>query len=341
MGTKIKLIGFVALLCFALSGWTEGATHRVRSIGAPATAFYLPSLKTPDDLRKMMRIRKADVQKVLVARGWTGNIDDLMNAVENGQIAETSIAPGAQLPFMAYRRGGKAGAIVDVTWAGAKPFEAYYIDFESGGSGYRFYVPRACSNFWIESRFVPKAPEPPPPPPPAPAPVPPPPPVPAPVVEPPPPPPPVVEPVKEPLFFVAGLIGKERVVQDVEDDREFAAQCDALLGAEFGIMPRLGKSLQAQLSVGLKVNLENGDESSIFIDAALNAVAGRAFFGGGVSFWDLTEDDTRTVSLLLQLGFDLNEARKWQFVAEGRIPFDQFDDVSNNYQFWGGFRYRF
>ena len=149
---KMKLIWLAVLVAvISTAGWSEGATHRINRLGNPKTAFYLPSLKSQDDLKKMVGIRKADIQTVLVSQGWTGNIDDLVNAVQTGPIMETTIAPGAQFPFIAYRRGGKPGAIVDATWVGTKPFEAFYFDFESGGSGYRMYVPKICSNFWIES----------------------------------------------------------------------------------------------------------------------------------------------------------------------------------------------
>ena len=340
MIVKMKLVWLAVLVAvISTAGWSEGATHRINHLGNPKTAFYLPSLKSQDDLKKMVGIRKADIQTVLVSQGWTGNIDDLVNAVQTGTIMETSIAPGAQFPFIAYRKGGKPGAIVDVTWVGKKPFEAFYVDFESGGAGYRLYVPKICSNFWFESRTIAKAPEPPPPPPPAPEPPPPPPPAPAPAVEQPAPPPPAVEPARYHPFFVGGFVGKERLVQS-EEDIDFNALCSALIGAKVGYLPRLGEHLQAEISVGFKLNLEETEDSSIFVDAALNGYFSGGFVGGGVSFWDLTEDDTRAVALLVQLGFDLSPEQRWQLVVEGRIPFDRFDDIENNYQFWGGIRFR-
>ena len=188
--------------------------------------------------------------------------------------------------------------------------------------------------------MIAKAPEPPPPPPPpAPEPPPPPPPAQAPAVEQPAPPPPPEEPAKYHPFFIGGFVGKERLVQS-EDDIDFNALCSALIGAKVGYLPRLSESLQAEISVGFKLNLEEGDDSSVFIDAALNGYFSGGFVGGGVSFWDLTEEDTRAVALLVQLGFDLAPEQRWQLVVEGRIPFDRFDDIENNYQFWGGIRFR-
>jgi hypothetical protein len=32
--------------------------------------------------------------------------------------------------------------------------------------------------------------------------------------------------------------------------------------------------------------------------------------------------------------------RKWQLAGQARAPFSEFDDLENNYQLWGGFRFR-
>ena len=57
------------------------------------------------------------------------------------------------------------------------------------------------------------------------------------------------------------------------------------------------------------------------------------------SFWDIGKD-SGGVGPLLQAGFDLDKDGKWQLVGQTRAPFSGFDDLSNNYQFWGGIRFR-
>jgi hypothetical protein len=346
---RIKLFILLFLLSLMCVDWTDAAVQ-IRRLAHPRTAFYLPALKSQEDLKKMVQLRRADIQQILTRRGMGGILDNLVQAVEGGTIQETTISPGAQLPFLAYRRKGSPGFFEDVTWAGNAPFEVYYVDFESGGSGYRFYVPKICSNFWVEERKLPPPPEPaPPPPPPAPTPPPPPEPAPAPVVEPPPPPPPEVE---EPgMFFIGGFLGKERRVEELNGGF-LDADCTALLGVKGGVLPRLTDNIEAELSAGLKFELDEDDDNvelddeeddsevNVFIDAAVNALFGGGFVGGGISFWDLTDDETRTVALLVQAGFDLTDTRRWQFVVEARAPFEDMDDLGNNYMFWGGIRFR-
>lgn len=137
-------------------------------------------------------------------------------------------------------------------------------------------------------------------------------------------------------LFIGVFVGKERL------DREGYAgsHCAPLFGAEFGILPRIGEKVEIEAAVGAKLETTDTENSSVFIDLAVNGLLPRGFVGGGVSFWDLTQKDTRTAAMLVQGGVDVSSDGRFQLVVEGRIPFDKFDDVANNYQFWGGVRFR-
>jgi hypothetical protein len=158
------------------------------------------------------------------------------------------------------------------------------------------------------------------------------------------------------LFFIAGFLGKERRV-DFEDDLFVRAECETILGVKAGILPRIAEDVDLELSVGGKFVINDDDDddndlfppdddddfddddsdATLFIDAAVQRVFEKGFIGGGLSFWDLNDDDKRTVALLVQFGFG---PEKLQFVFEGRAPFEDMDDIGNNYMFWGGIRIR-
>ena len=311
-----------------------GATeNRINRLGNPHTTFYAPPLKNVGDLQKMVQISQAGIQEILQQRNWHGKIEDLVQAVGSGKVTETKITPGTRLPFVAMRRHGKPAVLENVVWSGKKEFEAYLVEFDSNGYTIRFFVPKPCGNFWFEETpvpvkpaEVPKAPQPA---------IPPPPPPPTVAEQPAPPPPPAVEPARHIPFFVAGFGGKQRLVHDAS----IGGRCDTLIGVKAGILPKLNDHVEVELSVGGKIDASETSSSSLFADVALNGLFKGGFVGGGVSFWDLTESDTRAVALLVQLGFDLGAARRVQLVVEGRAPFNQFDDISNNYQVWGGFRF--
>jgi hypothetical protein len=112
------------------------------------------------------------------------------------------------------------------------------------------------------------------------------------------------------------------------------------MGVAVGFQPKIGESAEGEIAVGYKINFEDGAHSSLYADGAVNYLLGGGFIGGGVTFWDIFEDDTRFVGLLVQAGFDLSDDGKWQLVGQARAPFDQFDDLDNNYQLWGGIRFR-
>jgi hypothetical protein len=147
-------------------------------------------------------------------------------------------------------------------------------------------------------------------------------------------------------IFVGGYFGKERLTHDDAADHDdivpFAAfsRCAPLAGFEIGVQPKIGDNAEFEGAVGVKFPFEDDAHTNVFVDAAVNRLASRGFFGGGVSAWDLGKDSSG-VGLLLQGGIDLDKNGKWQFVGQTRVPFfNQFDNIENNYQFWAGIRFK-
>jgi hypothetical protein len=142
-----------------------------------------------------------------------------------------------------------------------------------------------------------------------------------------------------PPVYVGAYLGKERLVHDDHDGVNIGALCSAIAGIGVGFQPMIGESLQFDGQVGLKIGFEDNSHTTAFADAALNYAPGRGFFGAGLSWWDVGKD-TSDLGLLVQGGFDLDSDGKWQLVGQARAPFSQFDDIDNNYQVWGGIRFR-
>jgi hypothetical protein len=497
MKLSVRFTLFLLFIFTVIALPAHAQQHKVKRLGT-GDAFHGSVLKTEDNFKNFVRLRRSDIDTVLQKWGWHGKVDDLVSAAETGSITTEQIQPGTQLPFFAMRHRGKPDLLREVVWSGPKPFEAWVVEFQSNGYTYRFHAPKVCGNFWIEEQkaavveqaraaitlsgadvcvtqsanvqisvnnapsgasialtvdgqdagtvpaasgekqFGPFT-------------------APgqhtvtatmtgiAPVsttinVKPCPPvcaitvtpvsgktytvdvsgsstdpsiggglksvsveitrdgapldtfelvPPDMKRDVKlksgaisaiavahdaagqsstnvceatievvneHAMFFVAGFAGKERLRQTLEpgdddfdtgvdEDLEEAglqvSQCDPIFGFEFGVLPQIGEHAELELSIGGKINADNGDNSSIYADVAIDAVFSGGFIGGGVSFWDLTEEDTRNVDLLVHGGFNLAHDGRVQAIIEGRAPFKEFDDIENNYVLWGGIRFRF
>jgi hypothetical protein len=139
-------------------------------------------------------------------------------------------------------------------------------------------------------------------------------------------------------LFVGAYGGKERLFQA----QPFypGGRCAALVGAQIGIQPKIAENTELEAAFGVKVNLRDSENTSVFGDVAINQIFGKVFLGGGVSAWDLTESDTRSIALLVQTGVDLTRDGKLQLVAQARAPFNEMKHIDNNYMVWGGFRLR-
>lgn len=146
-------------------------------------------------------------------------------------------------------------------------------------------------------------------------------------------------------FFFDALIGKERRVRPIDDtDLEFA-QCSPLLGLKVGAAKRFQNDWELGGAVGVAFNLVSGDdkvrEHALFADIEANRyLRNGAFLGTGLSLWDLTRSDTVTPAWLVHVGVPLAKGARMPvfLLVEGRLFFDQADDIRNNYLFWGGVR---
>jgi hypothetical protein len=154
--------------------------------------------------------------------------------------------------------------------------------------------------------------------------------------------------VKALPFFFDALIGKDRRVRPLEGTNLEFAQCSPLLGLKFGVAKRFQSDWELAGALGVAISLVTADDkvnqSELFADVELNKyLAGGSFLGTGLSLWDITRSDTFTPAWMLHFGIPLgtHPSHPVYFVGEGRLFFDNIDDVANNYQFWGGIRVHF
>lgn len=141
------------------------------------------------------------------------------------------------------------------------------------------------------------------------------------------------------------LGGKERRVREVSSGATVVVdgRCATLVGGKGGVDLRLGTSnWRLAPAVGVAVNTRDTDNTSLFGDVELNYWIGdKGFLGTGVGVWDVTHSETVTGSWLLHAGRELARTSgdvRFLLVGEGRLFFDQADDIANNYQVWAGLR---
>ncbi len=151
-----------------------------------------------------------------------------------------------------------------------------------------------------------------------------------------------------PLFFFDGLLGKERRVRPIDGTTLEYGQCSPLVGLKFGVAKPFDNGWELAGAAGVAISLVTADdkvkESALFADAEVNKyLSGGSFIGTGLSFWDLTRSGTFTPAWLLHFGMPVAKGAGFPvfIIAESRLFFDHTDDISNNYQVWGGVRIQF
>ncbi len=117
----------------------------IRTLGT-SNAVFKPGPQNRDDLQRIFGENRADYEKVLRDTNWPGDPNDLFNAIRDGKFSEAQYPVGHTFEWMAVRKNGVVVPTGRIRWAGADPFEAFEIRFESRGQEHRFLVPKACGN---------------------------------------------------------------------------------------------------------------------------------------------------------------------------------------------------
>lgn len=143
--------------------------------------------------------------------------------------------------------------------------------------------------------------------------------------------------------FVSGFFGKQRRVNE-----EFNSGCDSLVGIEGGYGFYVTEQFEIAPAAGVRIIADDDedevlDRASIFAEVEFNYHWSRAMIGGGVGVWDITDDLGRDGSILGQFGVHLTEGSSVRvtWLNQGRIFFDDLDDIGNNYMIWTGLRFQF
>ncbi len=142
-----------------------------------------------------------------------------------------------------------------------------------------------------------------------------------------------------------GAFGKQRRTLDL-GDAGVGSFCDPLVGFKAGVEFLVTPKFVLAPAVGVAVNLDERSRTSLFADLELNYLFGNgAYVGTGVGVWDFNHSANVAGNLLIHTGVPLirytDNSARLLVVFEGRLFFDQLDNIANNYQGWVGLRYRF
>src|SRR5262245_907726 len=105
--------------------------HVVRRLGG--STRFSPPVPSVDALRRMATTNRRDLELVLRTAGLSSISNDVLDALTNGRVMETSLATGEHLEWMALRRAGRPEILRNIRWEGPRPFEAYRFAITASG----------------------------------------------------------------------------------------------------------------------------------------------------------------------------------------------------------------
>jgi hypothetical protein len=92
-----------------------------------------------------------DLSTVLERAGMPILTAQVQNILSNGQVTETTLAPGTTIEWMALRRGGP-NVVRNIRWDGDAPLEGFEFIIDDMNETYTFFVPEICGNVSLVRR---------------------------------------------------------------------------------------------------------------------------------------------------------------------------------------------
>ena len=156
-GPMIALVAAVALAGAATDAFAQ---RQMTRLGNPATRFT-PPVNTVAALQRTFKTKgtQAAVGTVLDKAGLASLTPQVLAALAEGKVTDTSVTPGTTIRWMALKRGGKPDILLDAVWAGKEPFKAFAFTIEDGAKIYNFVVPKVCGNLSLVSQTEKPMPE--------------------------------------------------------------------------------------------------------------------------------------------------------------------------------------
>lgn len=112
-------------------------------------AICTPGIESAGELQAFFANNPQAVQNILASAGWSGNAQDLMDAVAAGEFTEKLYAPGTEFEWMSARQGSGSPAEVALPyrrWAGSESFAGFEVNVVSNCEQHQIVIPNACCN---------------------------------------------------------------------------------------------------------------------------------------------------------------------------------------------------
>lgn len=146
IGSSLLLLSSLLLASNAVAqGSYIGGYKQVKRLGTNQ-ALCRPAIRTGEELQSFALNQRQDVLDALENAGWEGNPEDIFSAIAAGEFTEKSYPVGSKFEWMSLRKKGKVIASPKKQWAGKQAFEGFELNIVSNCVAHQLVLPKACCN---------------------------------------------------------------------------------------------------------------------------------------------------------------------------------------------------
>ena len=305
---NILSLSFVATAVVgAMSNAIAQEYYQVKRLGT-SNAVCKPGIETAEQLQSFFANNPEAVSAILADANWSGNAQDLFDAVAAGDFTEVSVPVGSRFQWMSAREKGAFVAKPYREWAGKAPVSAFEVKVVSEGQEHHIVIPKVCCNVSLVSS---------------------------------------VELPDRSGFFIAPFIGTEtRMRYEPAWDMDMK-DSSGVHGIRFGMNKQFSENLDwfAQVAYLRRDGINEFnvyDKHSLSLDVGVDRYfKNNMFLGAGVGIWNLDDSDYDSASVFAHVGGQIGQSKNAQWFAEARVFEGDIDDIGDNNMLSVGIRYHF
>ncbi len=136
---------FLTTSVAAQTGSYIGGYKQVKRLGTNQ-ALCRPAIRTAEELQSFAMNQRQDMLDVLENASWAGNPEDIFKAIEAGEFTENTYPVGSKFEWMGLRQRGKVIASPKRQWAGKQAFDGFELNVVSNCVAHQLVLPKACCN---------------------------------------------------------------------------------------------------------------------------------------------------------------------------------------------------
>jgi hypothetical protein len=145
-----RLAVFIIAVMMVFSMSTFGKTKKITKVGVYPLIGKGGEITDAAKLKELLQKHADRIKEAFDKAEASYLYDGFMAKVDSGEIEETQLPKGQEIPWMGFKVGKKIKVVKDLVWSANKPLDVFGVSVEYDCKVYVLIVPKGCGNLTLK-----------------------------------------------------------------------------------------------------------------------------------------------------------------------------------------------